>query len=60
MIAAPPFEDGALQERETLPLPAEAELSVGAPGAVAGASGVADHSVERGPSPTAFIALTWK
>ena len=36
---------GALQERATLPLPAVAELSVGAPGAVAGAAGVAEPLV---------------
>ena len=43
----------------TLPLPAVAELSVGGPGAVAGAAGVAERSLEREPSPTEFTALTW-
>ena len=59
MIAEPPSEVGALQPSETLPLPAEAEFSVGAPGAVAGADGVAERSPEREPSPTEFTAVTW-
>jgi hypothetical protein len=56
MISDPPSLAGALQARVALPLPAEADTSVGAAGTVAG---WADRSVERGPSPTAFMALTW-
>ena len=59
MIVAPPFEVGALQASETLPLLADAEFSVGAPGAVGAAVGVAERSLERRPSPTELIAATW-
>ena len=51
-------EAGALQLRATLPLPAVALFSVGAPGAVAGAVGVAERSFEGSPSPTPLTALT--
>ena len=56
MIAEPP-SFGADQTSVTLPLPAVAERSAGAPGVVAG---VADIALEAGPVPTALVAVTVK
>jgi len=52
VIAEPPFEAGALQLNVTLPLPGLASASVGAPGTVAAATGVATSSPDCAPSPT--------
>jgi hypothetical protein len=62
VIGAPPFEAGADQVRSTVPplAPRAAELSVGAPGTVTEAAGVADSAFEAAPVPTAFVAFTVK
>ena len=46
MIAAPPSEPGAFHDRLTWALPAAAVSPLGAPGAVTGATGVAEASAE--------------
>src|SRR6478735_4656411 len=51
----PPLDAGADQARATEPLPAVAELRVGAPGTVAG---TADRAFEAGPVPMALLAVT--
>jgi hypothetical protein len=60
VIGEPPFEAGADQARLTVPLltPRTAEFSVGAPGTVAAATGVAESAFEAGPVPPAFVAVT--
>jgi hypothetical protein len=46
VIAAPPSEDGACQDRLTWASPAAAVRPLGAPGAVTGATGVAEAGDE--------------
>ena len=58
MIGLPPSDDGAVQVSPTWPLPAVAVRPVGAPGAVAGATGVAVAGEEAGPGPIALAART--
>ncbi len=61
MIAAPPFEAGAVQVTVAWALPAVAVPIVGAPGTVAGATGVtAFESADWSPVPTELIAATLK
>ena len=62
VIGAPPFEAGAAHARSTVPPlePRLAELSVGAPGTVTAATGVAESALEAAPVPTPFVALTVK
>ena len=55
VIALPPFDAGADQDRETWLSPGVAVLSVGAPGTV---RGVADRAFDAGPGPATFDATT--
>ena len=58
-MALPPFEAGAVQETDAEALPAVAETAVGAPGTVAGATGVTLlDGAEAALLPTAFVAMT--
>ena len=57
MIAEPPFEAGAVQASATWLSPRVADVSVGAPGVVAG---VANSAPEAVPVPSAFVAVTVK
>ncbi len=58
-MALPPFEAGAVQETVAEALPAVAETAVGAPGTVAGATGVTLLEASDGALlPTAFVAMT--
>jgi hypothetical protein len=57
VMALPPSEAGALQERLTWASPAVVVSRVGAPGTVAG---VADSALDAGPVPTPFVAVTVK
>src|SRR5438132_1338420 len=61
VMALPPSLAGAVQETDAEALPAVAETAVGAPGTVAGATGVTllDAS-EEALLPTAFVAMTVK
>ena len=54
-VTAEPFAAAADQDNATLPLPAVADVNVGAPGTPAG---TADNAFEAGPVPTAFVAVT--
>ena len=59
MIADPPFDTGAVQETPACVSPAVAVTLVGAPGAVAGATGVTAFDAADGTDvPTAFVAVT--
>jgi hypothetical protein len=59
VIALPPFEAGGVQDTVADASPAVAVTAVGAPGAVAGATGVTlFEASEAGPVPTAFVAVT--
>ena len=55
VIAAPPFEPGAVKETVTCAFPATALAPVGAPGTVAGVTLI---GAEAAPVPIAFVALT--
>ena len=57
MIAAPPFELGAVQLTVACPLPAVAVTPVGAPGAVA-AGVTALLGLDAVPVPALFVAVT--
>ena len=58
MIALPPL-DGAVQVTVAAALPAVADTPVGAPGTVAGATGVTEvDAADAGPAPTELIAMT--
>ena len=60
-MAAPPFEAGAVKLTVACPWPAAAETLVGAPGTVAGTSGVTLlEAVEALEVPTEFVAVTVK
>ena len=58
LIGSPPSEAGAVQLTSTTPSPGAADTMVGAPGTVAGATGVAATGVEAGPSPMPLLAVT--
>jgi hypothetical protein len=60
VIALPPFDEGAVHETVSLPLPERAAVApVGAPGAVASARVVAvPLAADDAPVPTAFVAAT--
>ena len=61
VMALPPFEAGAVQETDAEALPAVAETAVGAPGTVAGATGVTlFDGAEAALLPTALVATTLK
>ena len=61
MIALPPSLDGAVQETVAEALPALAVTAVGAPGTVAGATGVTLlEGAEAALLPTALVATTVK
>jgi hypothetical protein len=60
VIALPPSDEGAVHERPTWVLPRTADTSVGAPGTVAAATGVAVSVFEGDPVPTPFVAVTAK
>src|SRR5690349_5480198 len=58
-MALPPSLSGAVQETDADALPAVAVTAVGAPGTVAGATGVTLlEGAEDGLEPTAFVATT--
>jgi len=57
-VTGEPFGAAAVHASVTLPLPAVALLSVGAPGVLDGAEGVADMAFDAGPVPIAFVAVT--
>jgi hypothetical protein len=54
-VTAEPLPAAADQLSVTLPLPAVAEVKVGAPGTPAG---IAESAFEGAPVPTAFVAVT--
>ena len=54
-VIAEPFAAAADHDNATLPLPAVANVNVGAPGTPAG---TADNAFEATPVPTAFVAVT--
>jgi hypothetical protein len=56
VIAAPPFDPGAVQETLSAPLARVAATPVGAPGTVAGVT--AAEAAEEGPVPATFVAVT--
>ena len=57
----PPFEAGATKVTVAWAFPAAAVTPVGAPGAVAGATGLtAFDGPEAGPAPTLLVATTVK
>ena len=59
VMALPPSLAGAVQETDAEALPAVAETAVGAPGTVAGATGVTLlDGAEAALLPTAFVAMT--
>jgi hypothetical protein len=59
VIDAPPSDAGALNVTVAWVLPATAEIAVGAPGTVAGATGVtAFEGPLADPIPTEFVAVT--
>jgi hypothetical protein len=59
VIVAPPSDAGALNVTAAWVLPATAEIAVGAPGTVAGATGVtAFDGPLADPIPTEFVAVT--
>ena len=59
VMALPPLLAGALQETDAEALPAVAVTAVGAPGTVAGATGVTLLDASEGELlPTAFVAMT--
>jgi hypothetical protein len=58
VIAAPPFDAGAVHDSATCPCPAVPATAVGAPGTVAGVT--AAEAAEFGPIPTLLTAATWK
>ena len=55
VIELPPFDAGAVHDRDTWVSPGVAVLSVGAPGTV---RGVADSALDAGPGPATFEAAT--
>jgi hypothetical protein len=55
VIELPPFDAGAVQDRDTWASPGVAVLSVGAPGTVLG---VAEIAFDAGPGPATFEATT--
>ena len=55
VIALPPFDAGADQDRDAWLSPGVAVLSAGAPGTV---RGVADRAFDAGPGPATFEATT--
>ena len=57
-MLAPPLLDGAVQDSEICSTPAVGAANVGAPGAVAGATGVADFTADGVPVPTLLMAAT--
>ena len=60
-MALPPSLAGAVQETDAEALPAVAETAVGAPGTVAGATGVTlFDGAEAALLPTALVATTLK
>ena len=60
-MAAPPFEAGAVKLTVACPWPAAAETLVGAPGTVAGTSGVTLlEAVDALEVPTELVAVTLK
>jgi hypothetical protein len=60
-MALPPSEAGAVQETDADALPANALTAVGAPGTVAGATGVMlFDGEEAAPTPMALAATTVK
>ena len=61
VMALPPSLAGAVQETDAEALPAVAETAVGAPGTVAGATGVTLlEGAEAALLPTALVATTVK
>ena len=61
MIGLPPSDPGAVQLTVADPSPAVAPTPLGAPGTVAGATGVtALEAADSGPAPTLLIAATVK
>jgi hypothetical protein len=54
----PPFETGGVKLTVARALPAVAVAAVGAPGTVAGVTGL--EAPDGGPVPTAFVAVTVK
>jgi hypothetical protein len=59
VIAAPPFEAGAVQPTVAWPLPGLACTAVGAPGAVGAGVGVTgDEATDAAPVPMPFVAVT--
>ena len=61
MIAEPPFDAGAVNVTVACALPAVAVAPVGAPGTVAGVTGVTLFDAAEGAlGPTAFVAVTVK
>jgi hypothetical protein len=61
VIALPPSDPGAEKLTVASPFPAEADVAVGAPGAVAPAEGVTRIDGEDGSLvPTWFVAVTVK
>ena len=58
MTADPPSVAGACQVRPTTPSPGVAARFRAAEGGVAELAGVAEVSLDRGPSPTPLTALT--
>jgi hypothetical protein len=59
VIGLPPSDDGATHDTVACPSPGTAVTAVGAPGAVAAASGVtAVEGDDAGPGPTPLVAVT--
>ena len=58
VIALPPFEEGAVQDRVAEAFPAIAVTPVGAPGTSGVVTGV--EGKDAGPVPAAFVAVTAK
>ena len=56
VIAAPPFDAGAVHETSASVLPPVADTPVGAPGTVAGVTVL--ETVEAEPVPTLLVAVT--
>ena len=56
MIGEPPLDEGATKATVAEALPAVAEAPVGAPGTVAGVTGLL--AADAGPAPIALLAVT--
>ena len=57
-MVLPPSEAGAVQTSVTWVFAGDAELRIGAPGAVGAADGVAFSAFDGAPVPAAFVAVT--